>query len=107
MIGGACTVGNMNLANPYIAEYYPPEARATGMGWALGFGRIGAILAPTLIAYILAIGIAPQNAFIAFAIPSIVGAISLLIVNEKYGSFDKLTEEKAAMKMKAKAPVNA
>jgi AAHS family benzoate transporter-like MFS transporter len=105
MIGGACTVGNMNLANPYIAEYYPPEARATGMGWALGFGRIGAILAPTLIAYILAIGIAPQNAFIAFAIPSIVGAISLLIVNEKYGSFDKLTEEKAAMKMKA--PVNA
>lgn len=104
MIGGACTVGNMNLTNPYIAEYYPPEARATGMGWALGFGRIGAILAPTLIAYILAVGIAPQNAFIAFAIPSLVGAIALYFVKEKYGSFDKLQEEKSEIKIKA--PVN-
>ncbi|WP_180954952.1 MFS transporter [Bacillus sp. V3-13] len=104
MIGGACTVGNMNLTNPYIAEYYPPEARATGMGWALGFGRIGAILAPTLIAFILAAGIAPQNAFIAFAIPSIVGAVALLLVKEKYGSFDKLQEDRADITIKT--PVN-
>lgn len=93
LVGGACTVGNMNLTNPYITEYYPPEARATGMGWALGFGRIGAILAPTLIAYILAIGIAPQNAFLAFAIPSLIGAIALFLVKEKYGSFDKIATE--------------
>jgi AAHS family benzoate transporter-like MFS transporter len=31
-LGGACTVGTQNLANPYISEYYPKEARATGIG---------------------------------------------------------------------------
>lgn len=101
LVGGACTVGNMNLTNPYITEYYPPEARATGMGWALGFGRIGAILAPTLIAYILAIGIAPQNAFIAFAIPSFVGAIALFLVKEKYGSFDKIATDQTDNEVKS------
>ncbi|WP_257985763.1 MFS transporter [Bacillus sp. M6-12] len=92
MIGGACTVGTQNLANPYISEYYPPEARSTGVGWALGFGRIGAILAPTVVALILAAGIAPQNAFIAFAVPSILGALAILFIQEKYGSFDKITK---------------
>ena len=38
-LGGACTVGAQNIANPYISEYYPKEIRATGIGWALGVGR--------------------------------------------------------------------
>ncbi|MFA1710340.1 MFS transporter [Peribacillus frigoritolerans] len=52
--GGACTVGTMNLANTYISEYYPREIRTTGIGWALAFGRIGAIVAPILIGLLLA-----------------------------------------------------
>jgi acyl CoA:acetate/3-ketoacid CoA transferase alpha subunit len=31
---GACTVGAMNLANPYITEYYPRDIRTTGMGYS-------------------------------------------------------------------------
>ncbi|OMP66984.1 MFS transporter [Domibacillus epiphyticus] len=89
-IGGACTVGTQNLANPYISEFYPKEVRATGIGIALGFGRIGAILAPVLVGLLLAANLAPQNAFMAFAVPSVLGGIALLFVQEKYGSFDKL-----------------
>ncbi|MGE7764338.1 MFS transporter [Peribacillus sp. NPDC096540] len=92
-IGGACTVGTQNLANPYISEFYPREARATGMGWAFGVGRIGAIIAPMLIALILSSGLDPKSAFIWFAIPSILGACALLFVQEKYGSFDKVGKE--------------
>jgi MFS transporter, AAHS family, benzoate transport protein len=91
-LGGACTVGTQNLANPYISEYYPKEARATGIGWALGVGRIGAILAPTLIGILLATGIAPQKAFMFFAIPSVVGALALICVQEKFASFDKVVQ---------------
>jgi MFS transporter, AAHS family, benzoate transport protein len=91
-IGGACTVGTQNLANPYISEYYPKEARATGIGWALGVGRIGAILAPALIGLILATGLTPQKAFIVFAVPSIIGALALLCVQEKFSSFDKIKQ---------------
>jgi MFS transporter, AAHS family, benzoate transport protein len=94
-LGGACTVGTQNLANPYISEFYPNEARATGIGWALGIGRIGAILAPTLIGILLATGLAPQKVFIVFAIPSIVGALAFLCVQERFGSFDKVTRTKS------------
>ncbi|MGJ3220744.1 MFS transporter [Geobacillus thermoleovorans] len=89
-VGGACTVGTQNLANPYISEYYPKEARATGIGWAIGIGRIGAVVAPTLIALILATGLAPQKTFMVFAVPSIIGAFALLCVQERFGSFDKV-----------------
>lgn len=89
-LGGACTVGTQNLANHYISEYYPKEAQATGIGWALGVGRIGAIVAPTLIGILLATGIAPQKAFMFFAIPSVVGALALICVQEKFASFDKV-----------------
>ena len=68
-LGGASTVGVMNLGNPYITEYYPREIRATGMGYAQAIGRIGSILAPTLIAMFLVTGVDPKLAFATFAVP--------------------------------------
>ena len=40
-IAGATTIGSQNLANSYISQYYPSTVRSTGLGWALGIGRIG------------------------------------------------------------------
>ena len=57
------------------------------------FGRIGSILAPTLIAMILVTGVDPKFAFATFAVPSIIAAIGFALVQEKYGSFDKVVEE--------------
>ena len=91
-LGGACTVGAMNLANPYITEYYPRDIRSTGMGYSQAVGRIGSILAPTLIALLLATGIDPKLAFATFAVPSIIAAIGYILVQEKYGSFDRLAD---------------
>lgn len=95
-LGGASTVGVMNLGNPYITEYYPREIRATGMGYAQAIGRIGSILAPTLIAMLLVTGMAPKLAFATFAIPSLIAAIGFALVQEKYGSFDKIAKEEDA-----------
>lgn len=89
-LGGACTGGTQNLANPYISEFYPKEIRSTGVGITVGFGRIGSILAPTVIGLLLATNLDPKSAFMAFAIPSILGGGVLLLVREKYGSFDRL-----------------
>ena len=66
---------------------------ATGMGYAQAIGRIGSILAPTLIAMLLVTGIDPKMAFATFAVPSILAALGYLLVQEKYGSFDKLVED--------------
>jgi MFS transporter, AAHS family, benzoate transport protein len=92
-LGGASTVGAMNLANPYITEYYPHEIRATGAGYAQAVGRIGSILAPTLIAMLLTTGMNSRAAFATFALPSILAALGYLLVKEKYGSFDKMASE--------------
>ncbi|MGG0736842.1 MFS transporter [Niallia taxi] len=89
-LGGACTGGTQNLANPYISEFYPKEIRSTGVGITVGFGRIGSILAPIIIGLLLATNLEPKSAFMAFAIPSILGGAVLLLVREKYGSFDRL-----------------
>ncbi|MDM5200203.1 MFS transporter [Fictibacillus enclensis] len=92
-LGGACTVGAMNLGNPYITEYYPREIRATGIGYAQAAGRVGSILAPTLIALIMAAGAGSKMVFGLFAIPSLIAAVGYLLVREKYGSFDKAEVE--------------
>ncbi|WP_245698316.1 MFS transporter [Sporosarcina ureilytica] len=90
IIGGACTGGTQNLVNPYISEFYPREIRTTGLSVTVGIGRIGAILAPILIGLLLTTNLAPQQALIAFAIPSILGGIAFSFVQEKYGSFDRI-----------------
>ena len=103
-IGGACIVGTKNLANPYISEFYPKEVRSTGVGVTVGVGRIGAILAPLVIGLLLATSLAPQSAFMAFAIPSILGGVAFLFVQEKYGSFDQIgvsQQEEMALKKEA------
>ncbi|WP_087974916.1 MFS transporter [Oceanobacillus rekensis] len=91
-LAGACTVGTQNLVNPYISEYYPREIRATGLSIAVGVGRIGGILAPVAIALLLTTNLAPQHAFMAFAIPCLLGAFAFIIVQEKHASFDRVIE---------------
>jgi MFS transporter, AAHS family, 4-hydroxybenzoate transporter len=43
---GFCVVGGQIAANALTAGYYPTSVRATGVGWALGIGRIGSIIGP-------------------------------------------------------------
>ena len=95
-LGGACTVGAQNIANPYISEYYPKEIRATGIGWALGVGRLGAIIAPSLFALILAAGMEPKQAFMVFAIPSVFAALGIMLVQEKHASFDFVSKSESS-----------
>jgi len=45
---GFCIVGGQIAANALAAGYYPTSVRATGVGWALGIGRVGAIVGPLI-----------------------------------------------------------
>jgi putative MFS transporter len=38
--------GAFSVVIPFVADLYPSAARATGVGWAGGMGRLGAALAP-------------------------------------------------------------
>jgi MFS transporter, AAHS family, 4-hydroxybenzoate transporter len=71
---GFCVIGGQSASNALAAEYYPTAIRSTGVGWALGVGRIGSIVGPTLGGVLLTIGGGTREMFRAAAVPAIVAA---------------------------------
>ncbi|MBO9575668.1 MAG: MFS transporter [Sphingobium sp.] len=71
---GFFVTGIQNGVNGTTSALYPPESRATGLGWALGVARIGAIMGPMVGSLASLVGLDEGGHF--FLIP----AASLLIV---------------------------
>ncbi len=65
------------LVYAYIGKTYPDAMRATGIGWAAGVGRIGAISGPILGGALLSAGIAYPWGFYAFAAVGALGAAAV------------------------------
>lgn len=77
-MAGFGVVGSQNGANAIAAEVYPTAARATGIGWALGVGRIGSILGPNLGAML--VGTTPRL-FVYAAVPLMLAATAALVAS--------------------------
>jgi AAHS family 4-hydroxybenzoate transporter-like MFS transporter len=59
------------------ARLYPTDIRTTGVGWAIGAGRVGAILGPAAAGFILDAGVPINWTFGIFAVPMILAAVAL------------------------------
>jgi len=57
------------------AKVYPTEIRSTGIGWAIGLGRSGAVVGPAAAGYLIAAGFSMSANFYIFAIPMALGGI--------------------------------
>ena len=57
------------------ARLYPTEIRTTGIGWAIGAGRLGAIFGPIVAGLLLGAGVTIGWTFAVYAIPMILGAV--------------------------------
>jgi AAHS family benzoate transporter-like MFS transporter len=79
-LAGASTIGTQIVANAYTGQFYPMAIRATGLGWALGIGRSGAILAPILIGVLVGMSLPLQQNFMAIAIPAVIGMVAVLMI---------------------------
>ncbi|OIS78471.1 MFS transporter, partial [Bacillus licheniformis] len=62
----------------YTPEQYPTSIRGTGAGMAAGFGRIGGILGPLLVGYLVARGTEISMIFFIFCI-AVVAAVAAII----------------------------
>ena len=62
------------------ARIYPTEIRSTGIGWAIGFGRLGAIIGPFIGGFLISSGTSLSLSFIAFAMLVIVAGIITLFI---------------------------
>ena len=82
-IAGAATVGTQNLTHSYTSQFYPVTMRSTALGWALGVGRIGGILGPTIGGILLASQLTVQINFMIFGIPGIIAALAVFFANQQ------------------------
>ena len=58
-----------------VAKAYPTEVRSTGIGWAIGLGRSGAVAGPAIAGYLIAGGLDMSANFYLFAIPMALGGL--------------------------------
>ncbi|MFT7651254.1 MAG: AAHS family 4-hydroxybenzoate transporter-like MFS transporter [Limisphaerales bacterium] len=57
------------------AKIYPAQVRGTGVGWAIGLGRFGAVVGPGIAGYMIAAGLSIEANFLVFAIPLLIGGL--------------------------------
>jgi AAHS family 4-hydroxybenzoate transporter-like MFS transporter len=70
-VAGMLTVGSQMCAVSLSASYYESTLRSTGVGWALGIGRIGAVVGPVIGGVLIAQHVTTPALFL------IAGAVSL------------------------------
>ncbi len=78
-VAGATTIGTQILLYASVAQLYNLSVRSTGLGWASGVGRIGAIVGPTLGGVLLAQEFPLQQNFLIFAVPAAISAFAMLV----------------------------
>jgi AAHS family benzoate transporter-like MFS transporter len=78
-VAGATTIGTQILLYAGAAQFYGLSIRSTGLGWASGIGRNGAIVGPLLGGALLGINLPLQLNFLAFAIPGAIAAIAMSV----------------------------
>ena len=93
-IAGAATIGSQILLYTFVAQFYPTAVRSTGMGWASGIGRIGAIVGPVLTGALLTFELPHQMNFLVIAIPGVIAALAVFMVNLKVSIDGEKTKSK-------------
>jgi AAHS family 4-hydroxybenzoate transporter-like MFS transporter len=77
LVGAGCIGAQMALGS-FSASLFPPELRATGVGWTGGFGRIGAIVGPMALAAMLAAQVMPAMILATLMVPMVFCAIGVI-----------------------------
>jgi MFS family permease len=74
MLIGMFLGGGFNGFWGLAASLYPPEMRGTGIGWALGIGRVGAVLGPIVGGQLVGAGLSNAAIFFVYAVPLLIAA---------------------------------
>jgi AAHS family 4-hydroxybenzoate transporter-like MFS transporter len=76
---GFLVIGAQAGLNVLAAQFYPTFIRSTGVGWALGVGRIGSIVGPLIAGILLSKGWQPGQVLLAGAVPALFAFASILL----------------------------
>ncbi len=82
VISGGALGGAMSLLITLAATAYPPELRATGIGWATAISRIGQMTAPVPIGFLVGGGFRPDIALALCGVPVLASLVPLLLLDK-------------------------
>ena len=77
---GTTIIGSQTGANGACGALYPARIRTTGIGWAIGIGRVGSIASPILGSYLLARGLPPTQVFLSACFFALVAATATALL---------------------------
>jgi AAHS family 4-hydroxybenzoate transporter-like MFS transporter len=77
---GMTIIGSQTGANATCGALYPARMRTSGLGWALGIGRLGAIVAPALGGYLLSLKMPPTHIFLSACLFAIIAGIATALL---------------------------
>jgi MFS transporter, AAHS family, benzoate transport protein len=79
ILAGVGTHGTQCLIIAAVAGHYPPRLRGTALGFALGTGRFGAVLAPQVGGWLLDARLGVGSNFLAFSLAAAAAAVLLVV----------------------------
>jgi AAHS family 4-hydroxybenzoate transporter-like MFS transporter len=77
-LAGVLSIGAQMCTVALCASFYETSLRVTGVGWAIGIGRIGSIVGPVLGGVLMAAGMAAAPLFILVGTMSIGSAVAIV-----------------------------
>ena len=93
---GMTIIGSQTGANATAGKLYPARMRTSGIGWALGIGRLGGIAAPVLGGWLLATGMRPPQIFLSACGFALVAAIATALLVFRGARAEVMTAQEAA-----------
>ena len=85
MATGCGVIGAQVGITTLASMSYPVAIRSTGLGWALGVGRVGSIVGPTIGGLMIATVADPKSVYLVCIVPALVGAASVALLRWRAG----------------------
>lgn len=79
-VAGVGTLGTQVLIYGFTSNYFTTNARAAGVAWCSGFGRLGGIFGPLIGGWLVAAGLGGATAFYIFGGVALFGALVTVLV---------------------------
>jgi MFS transporter, AAHS family, 4-hydroxybenzoate transporter len=83
---GFCISGGQKSIIALAAIFYPAPIRSTGVGWALGIGRLGGIGGPLLIGWLLSLKVSAATLFFAASLPMLLAGLAVAFLGYRYSN---------------------
>jgi AAHS family 4-hydroxybenzoate transporter-like MFS transporter len=94
-LSGFLTISAQIGMNAMAAGIYPTDVRATGVGWALGIARVGAIAGPVIGGFLAMFRLDIQGYFLIFGLLLTVAAVAIMLI--QFNDRPALSAERASV----------